>query len=252
MMKIQRLLSVALCALTFLACGNASAVSVSAPKPSASKGTYSGYVLVKWSKVSKATGGYYVKRGTSSKYSDATTIKKVSKSTKSYKDKSAVKGRKYYYWVCPIRGKYYYYNTSRYAQGYRKGSTSSSSSGSSGIVGNSKLSYSRFNTYYLKVNGKPVASTAVRWSCSGRAFMLGAAGYGKLLADVRPSSSFTVTVKAVYNRKTYTKKVKIYRNGTYGRAGSTVYHTWRFCSKHGWYDASHSVGCPSCRGTLHF
>ena len=99
------------------------------PTPKASKGTYTGYVKVSWSKVSRASG-YYIFRGTSTSWSKAKRIKTISTgSTVSYKDTSASSsGKKYYYWVCPFDTAHYYYNTGRYAKGYRKAKSTAKAS----------------------------------------------------------------------------------------------------------------------------
>ena len=121
---------------------------LSVPTPKASKGKYSGYVKVTWSKVSKASG-YYIFRATSKSWSKAKRVKTISsRTTVSYKDKSASSsGKKYYYWVCPHDGKYYYYNTGKYAYGYRK---KSSSSATLSVSSSSVTAGTRVYVYYKK------------------------------------------------------------------------------------------------------
>ena len=186
------------------------------PTPSASKGTYADYVKISWSKVSGATGGYYVKRGTSSTYSLATTLKKCSATTTALLDYTATAGKTYYYWVCPIKGSSYYYNTSRYASGYRKkgSSSSGSSSGSSAsgsISGPSSIKKGGTGYYYLYVGGKKITSNSVVWKQSGTPYgtVYDAGYYGRLYAGTPPKGGGTTKITAKYNGKTYSKTVKL-------------------------------------------
>ena len=217
------------------------------PTPKASQGKYT-YVKVTWSKVSKASQGYYIFRAESPSWSAASLLAKISsKSTVSYKDKSARGGVKYYYWVCPLRNGYYYYNESRYCSGRAKVNQSSSFS----IKGTSSLSVGYFNYYSLEENGKLVIS-GVSWSGSSNILLLTQpGGRVKVVINTVPSgSSSTATLKVAYKGKTYSKKITLYRTGSYGDArthGSTVYSGR--CSKHGYW-TSNRPGCPYCRGEL--
>lgn len=187
--------------------------SVNTPK--ASKGTYAGYVRITWSKSSGSPSGYRIMRGTSSTFSKATLLTKVSSSTTSYNDTSAAAGKTYYYWVCPIKGNTYYYNTSKYATGYRKkGSSSSSSSSSSStygsISGPSSLKKNATGYYYLYVGGKKITSSSVVWKKSGSYGTVYDAGYyGRLYAGNPAKSGVTTKITAKYNGKTYSKTVKL-------------------------------------------
>lgn len=185
------------------------------PTPSASKGTYADYVKISWSKVSGATGGYNVKRGTSSDYTKATLLKKCASSTTALLDYTAAAGKTYYYWVCPIKGNTAYYNKSKYATGYRmKGSSSSGSSSSSStygsISGPSSLKKNATGNYYLVVGGKKITSSSVVWKKSGSYGTVYDAGYyGRLYAGNPAKSGVTTKITAKYNGKTYSKTVKL-------------------------------------------
>lgn len=77
------------------------AASLEAPKLRSASG-YSAYIKVTWEKVAKA-GGYYVYRKTSrGKWTRIAKIK--GRDTVSYKDKTAKKGKTYYYTVRAFRG----------------------------------------------------------------------------------------------------------------------------------------------------
>ena len=187
------------------------------PTPSASKGTYADYVKISWSKVSGATGGYYVMRGTSSTYSKASLLKQCASTTTALLDYSAAAGKTYYYWVCPIKGSKYYYNASKYASGYRKKGSSSSSSSSStstagSISGPSSLNKNQTGYYYLYVGGKKITANAVAWKKSGSYGTVYDSGYyGRLYAGNPAKSGVTTKITATYNGKTYSKTVKLYK-----------------------------------------
>ena len=70
-------------------------------RPSASGGTYSSYVYLAWSANSYANYGYYVYRTTTSKYTGAVRLGRVT--GRSCIDTSAKIGTKYWYWISPIR-----------------------------------------------------------------------------------------------------------------------------------------------------
>ena len=92
---------------------------LSVPTPKASK-KQNAYVKLSWKKVSGAEG-YYIFRGTSTSWKDASYLTKItSRFTNLYYDYSATPGTKYRYWVCPYASGYYHYNTSKYATGVRK------------------------------------------------------------------------------------------------------------------------------------
>ena len=224
-----------------------SEASLTPPKPRASKGTYSAYVKVTWSKVSKSKG-YVIRRGTSSNFNSSAIIKKLSSASKtSFKDTSAAVGRTYYYWVCPRSSSTkYWYIASRYATGYRKGKATSSSAS---ISGPSSLSIGSIGTYYLYVGGKLVTSSSVKWTRSGSAASLFDYGYyARLIPDAVVRSSATVTVKATYSGKTYSKKVTI--SGNVVPVTPTV---TRYCSRHGSYKVPVTyVGCPYCKGEINW
>ena len=133
------------------------------PTPVASKGTYSSYVQVSWKKVTGASG-YIIKRGTTSTYAKASQLKKVSGvNTLTLKDSSAVSGKTYYYWVCPYDSSgTYWYNTGRYAKGYRKTSSNSASlSLSSTSVTAGKKVY-----IYYKSGGKYTMPASLTYTAS--------------------------------------------------------------------------------------
>ena len=127
---LQMLMSVALCLCAFgadAASGIVKAGSspdsptkkLSVPTPKASKKQNS-YVKLKWKQVSGAEG-YYVFRGTSTSWNDASYLTKItSRLTTVHYDYTATPGTKYHYWVCPYASGYYHYNTSKYATGMRK------------------------------------------------------------------------------------------------------------------------------------
>ena len=91
-----------------------------APQPTAST-TYSSYIYVSWPMVSGASNGYYIRRGTTSNYDNATVIKTVAASVTGLYDYGVNAGQTYYYWICPRYtqgGIYYYaYNKSKYGLG---------------------------------------------------------------------------------------------------------------------------------------
>lgn len=111
--------------LTFLTCSAIAAFALLAPNVceavsikavsgniSASTGN-KGYVLVKWGAIKGATK-YGILRSTSaslstSKLKKMKFLKTFSKSTRSYKDKSAKLGYKYYYWYGALVGGTLYY-----------------------------------------------------------------------------------------------------------------------------------------------
>lgn len=88
------------------------------PKTLKATKKYKAYVKVNWSSVSKAKS-YKLYRGTSSKWSKAKCIKTLGSSTRSYKDKKAKLGYKYYYWVVTKVGSKTYRRKSS-VTGYRK------------------------------------------------------------------------------------------------------------------------------------
>ena len=195
--------------------GSSSDIKLNPPTPSASQGQYS-YIKVSWSTVS-GSKGYVIKRGTSSNYSQATQLKKITKaSTKSFNDTSAKKGTIYYYWVCPLAtSTTYWYNASRYAQGYVKGTSSGGSSSGAYISGSTKVTYKANSTtsaYYLYVGGKKITS-GVTWTKSGSGVTLSKSGGGaKLKMTTRPSGSYNVIyLNAKYKNTNYKKSVYIYR-----------------------------------------
>lgn len=218
------------------------AASLTPPKPKASCAKYSGYVRVTWSKVSQSKG-YVIRRGTSTSYSRSSIIKVISsRNTKSYKDTGAQAGVVYYYWVCPLSSSTeYWYNSGRYAKGYRK-----LKSAWGDISGPSSLKTGRSGTYYLYVGGRKITSYSVAWTSSG--------GIGPVLldlgyyADLFSVSASTITVKAKYLGKTFKKKVKV--------SGSTLNcrTVTRYCYKHGAYRISSCsvLGCPTCRGEINW
>jgi hypothetical protein len=85
------------------------------PTPSCST-SYNGYVKITWSQSSSSVYGYYIRRSTTSSFSNSTLLTRItSPSTTTYYDYSATPGTTYYYWVCPIytyassTGSYWYY-----------------------------------------------------------------------------------------------------------------------------------------------
>ena len=180
---------------------------LTAPKPTASQGKYASYVLVKWAKVSGATRGYVVYRGTSTSWSKASSLSIV-KST-SYKDTSAKSGKTYYYWVLPVDKKNTaWYNPSRYAKGYLKKTSSSS-----GIVGNSSVKLGFLNSITLKFKYNNSYRTPERWYKSNNNVQwkndyFGYYQYGSSV-QVYGWSPGSTTVYAVYNGKTYSKKITV-------------------------------------------
>lgn len=182
----------------------ASALTV--PRPSASDGTSSSYIRITWSRVSGARG-YYVKRSTSSSYSSATTLKKVGASVVALKDSSATAGRTYYYWVCPISGSEYWYDTSKYDSGYRKGSSSTSMTGASTV---------KVGTYItLTLKG----GNAAWYTSNANGYLLSSSGRSVRLQGLKPGS---VTVYAKYNGKTYSKTITVTSNYNQGTSGGQI------------------------------
>ena len=218
--------------------------ALSVPTPSASKGKNSGYVKLTWSKVSKSKG-YIIRRGTSSTYAKSSILKKISSaSTTSFKDTTAKAGKKYYYWVCPRSSSTkYWYNTGRYAYGYRKGSVTTSY-----VSGPSSLSYGSRGTYYLYIKGKKITSKKlIKWSKSGTTASLFNYGYYARLIPDNVFSSSPVTIKATYSGKTYSKKVTI--KGVVPVPDPV----WHYCSQHGWVKVPPTyIGCPYCKGEINW
>lgn len=211
---IRTIATAALCIGMVLSGAQASAATkVAVPTPFVSSGTYASYIRLSWAKISTATGGYYIRRGTSRSYAKAKNIKKVGKTTTSYNDKSAKNLTVYYYWICPIRSGKVYHNTARYGFGYRYAKSSSSKSSSSGYIsGPSSLRRTQTGHYYLYVNGKRISATSVSWKKSGTSCtMYDAGSYGRLYAGNPAKSGYKVTVKATYKGKTYSKKVTLYK-----------------------------------------
>ena len=146
------------------------AFALTVPTPTASKGTYSSYVKVSWSRVSGAKG-YFIRRGTSSSYSKSTQLTRInSGSTTSYCDSSASSGKTYYYWVCPIEGTTYWYSTGRYASGYRK----SSGSTNSGSTHSYSYYMSLYNTYNSKATSQYRTVTTLKKNYQKRPLSLSA------------------------------------------------------------------------------
>ena len=171
---------------------NAEAATLTVPYPTASKGTYSSYVKVSWSRVSGAQA-YIIKRGTSSSYSNASQLTRINKgSTTSYFDSSATSGRTYYYWVCPVANGYYSYNSSKYDYGYC--STPYSISGSASVKVGSfiTLTFSGGSADWYLSN-----------SCG---YLSNRSGRSVSLQGWTPG---TVTVYATYNGRTYSKAISV-------------------------------------------
>lgn len=126
----------------------AATTKLTVPTPTASKGSYSSYVKVTWPKVSGASG-YFVYRGSSSNWSAASKLTKItSASTLALNDSSATAGKTYYYWVCPYKGNTYYYNTGKYDSGYRKATASVSMSSYSVSAGTKVYVYYKKGSSY--------------------------------------------------------------------------------------------------------
>ena len=196
---------------------------LTAPKPSASQGKYASYVLVKWSKVSGAKYGYEVYRGTSTKFSKASYLSWVkSESSTSYKDTSAKSGKTYYYWVLPVDKNYIaWYKSSRYAKGYLKKTSPSSSSG---IVGSSSVFVGSTITLNFKYNNSYKAPT--RWWLSNNNKAYFANDYFAYYlyepnATIRGWDAGTTTIYAEYNGKTYSKKITVKTKPFIGISGAS-------------------------------
>lgn len=188
--------------------------SLTPPTPTASKGSYTSYVKVSWSKVSGATG-YYVFRSSSSCWSAASQLKKISSaSTITLNDSSAVAGQTYYYWVCPYKGTTYYYNASKYASGYRKATASVSLSNSSVTAGTTVYVYYKNGNSYAIPNSMTYSQsssgvgTAYKYSkLSGNAcgyittakagtITINCGGVSTKLTVTSPSYSYTIESSA--------------------------------------------------------
>ncbi len=192
--KLVRTVAMALILIGGMAATPLAATALTVPTPTVSYGTYTSYVRVTWPRVSGANG-YYIKRSTSSSYSSATTLKKVGPSVVALNDSSATAGRIYYYWVCPISGSEYWYNTGKYDYGYRKGTSSAGSiSGSSSVkVGSSiTLTFSGGNASWYTSNS--------------HGYLRSRYGRSVTLQGLTPGST---TVYAVYNGRTYSKTVTV-------------------------------------------
>lgn len=205
--KLVRTAAMALILIAGMAATPLAATALTVPTPSVSYGTYTSYIRVTWPRVSGANG-YYIKRSTSSSYSSATTLKKVGSSVVALNDSSATAGRIYYYWVCPISGSKYWYNTGKYDYGYRKGTSSGGS-----ISGSSSVKVGSFIT--LTFSG----GNASWYTSNSRGYLRSNYGRSVTLQGWTPGS---MTVYAVCNGKTYSKTITVtsdYNPGTSGSYG---------------------------------
>jgi hypothetical protein len=69
-------------------------------RPTATKGTYSGYVRLTWTANSSAIYGYSVVRTPTEEFRNGVTL--GSTTGRQWLDRTAQAGRRYWYWVCPI------------------------------------------------------------------------------------------------------------------------------------------------------
>jgi hypothetical protein len=188
--------------------------SLTIPQPTASKGTYTGYVKISWDSVSGAAK-YIIKRGTTSTYSSAMDLATVTST--SYNDSSAIAGQTYYYWVCPVNSSGTgYYNTTKYDTGYRAISNypiDDDDNDNVTISGSISISYGYYSKYYLKVNGVTITdANAVKWDwlTYGVTIVPERNGYYlKISNNIKQLSNGTIKVIATYKGKKYTKSVTI-------------------------------------------
>ena len=233
---LQMLMSVALCLCVFGAdaasgivkAGSSPVGSVnklSVPTPRASK-KQNAYVKLSWKKVSGAEG-YYIFRGTSTSWKDASYLAKItSRFTNDYYDHSATPGVKYRYWVCPYASGYYYNNTKKYATGVRKAqSTPTTPTTPTTPVSPSGFYFSDYSGSRLGTSIS-LAVGATRTIClrnsSGQA--VGASWYKSnsnlsdnrtsatesvLYLQIRGMAAGTTTLTAMHNGNSYTLSVTI-------------------------------------------
>lgn len=198
---------------------------LTAPKPTASDGTYSTYVQIKWASVSGAIK-YAIKRGTSTTFASAAFITTTATGT-SYNDSTATPGMKYYYWVMPVGASGTAYgNTTKYDVGYRKvtssgGGTSGSSVGTSNaklavsVGSNGSLSWDGFVGQKLgilfTVNGNHVIPTKITSSSTAIATV---SKYSKIKnfscgeITLKKAGKFTLTI--FYGTQSVQKVLSVY------------------------------------------
>ena len=85
---------------------------VSFTRPTATKGTYSGYIRLTWAANASAIYGYSVVRTPTAAFRNGVTLGTTT--GRQWLDRTAQAGRQYWYWVCPI-----YKRTARASGGYQ-------------------------------------------------------------------------------------------------------------------------------------
>lgn len=100
----------------FIALMSCAASALTAPIPTASKGTFSNKIRVSWSSVYGATK-YKVRYGLNSVYANSSTL--ITTTSTAINVTGVTAGRKYYFWVLPCdRDGVFWYGSSKWAYGY--------------------------------------------------------------------------------------------------------------------------------------
>lgn len=92
-------------AIFLMAAVSAQAIVVS--QPTATKGNYASFIYVTWSANAYANRGYYVYRTSTGKF--VNPVRLGSTTGRSWIDRTALSGRKYWYWIAPRNSNGYYY-----------------------------------------------------------------------------------------------------------------------------------------------
>lgn len=102
-------------ALVAAVIGSASVYGLTVYIPSTT--AYTSNCRLTWTR-SYGASKYYIYRATTPSWSRRQKIGTAY--SNSFNDTSAVPGVNYYYWVCPVKGSCYWYNTGKYRLGYRQ------------------------------------------------------------------------------------------------------------------------------------
>ena len=186
----------------------ASGYSRQSTRVTVSASSSTSYNRVSWSVSGSSPSAFRVYRSPINNYSYATHVATGGSSARSYTDRSAT-GATYYYWVVyNLNGTWYRVGSVAARRTTVNNGSYNDGSGAAYISGSSSLRYGSSAKYYLYVGGKKVSAT---WSRSGQATMQSKGSYGLLKATNKPISTFSVTVRATYKGRTYSKSVKITR-----------------------------------------